>query len=78
MSARTFSEVRWVAEHVPETHRTLENDRTITTVELPGTVNLYVEIDGGRILMDQLNGGKVLEAVDAARKARAEPEQPQE
>lgn len=59
--------VTWEAEHVPETHRTLNSDHTVTVAELPGTVNLYAVINGGRILMDVLHGGKVLEAIQTAQ-----------
>ena len=59
-------------EQVTETHRTLENDRTVTTQELPGIVNLYVEINGGRVLLDQLKAPVVLEAIDKAAKASQE------
>lgn len=66
--ARDFTTVTLEAEHVPETHRTLENDLSVTEVELPGLVNVYLVIDGGRLLFTQLNAGKVLEAVDGAAK----------
>lgn len=61
---RVFNNVTLEAVQETEIHRTLENDRTVTEVELPGVVNLYVVIDGGRLLLDRLNAGKVLEAID--------------
>ena len=66
-----FSKVELVAEHVTEVHRTLENDHTVTEVELPGVVNVYYVIDGGRILVDQLSGSKVAEAIQNAQKTAA-------
>lgn len=77
MSARTFSSVTWVAEHRPETHRTLENDHTVTVQELPGQVYLYAVFDGGRVLMDMLPAGKVFEAITSAQSDTAATEQPQ-
>lgn len=77
MSARTLSSVTWVAEHVPETHRTLNNDHTVTVEELPGVVNLYAVFDGGRVLMDRLNAAKVFEAIAAGQSAQqSQPDQP--
>lgn len=74
MSARTISSVTWVAEHRPETHRTLNNDHTITVEELPGQVYLYAVFDGGRVLMDMIPAGKVFEAITTAQAAREERE----
>lgn len=66
MPVRTFTDVRIVAKHVPETHRTLENDLTVTEVELPGTVELYFWIDGGLVPFTHLRGADVIEAIDRA------------
>lgn len=71
MPARTFTNVSLVAEHVPESHRTLENDLTVTERELPGTVKVYMVIDGGKIPFTHLRGSDVLEAIDAAGKEQA-------
>jgi hypothetical protein len=75
VAARTFTDVKLVAEHLPETHRTLENDRTVTTAELPGTVMVYLVIDGGRVPLTQLRGGDVLEAIDKAGEQQRAAEQ---
>lgn len=76
MSALT-GEVTFTFEQVPETHRTLEADHTVTEQELPGVVNVYANIGGGRLLFTQFNGGKVLEAIDTARKAQQQqPSEP--
>lgn len=74
MSVRKLSTVTWEAEHRPETHRTLNNDHTVTTEELPGQVYLYAVFDGGRVLMDMLPAGKVFEAITNAQ-ANAEAQQ---
>lgn len=79
MPERTFTDVKLVAEHVPETHRTLENDRTVTTVELPGTVTVYLVIDGGKLPFTQLRGADVIEAIDrAGEQQKAREQQAQE
>lgn len=79
--AREFSSVTLEAEHVTEIHRTLENDHTVTEVELPGVVNLYAVFDGGRVLMDQIKAPVVLEAIDraqASQKATADAQAAQQ
>jgi len=73
--ARTFSTVSLEAEHVPETHRTLETDHTITEEDLPGMVNVYLVIDGARLLFTQYKAGKVFDALDLAGKQQAEATQ---
>jgi hypothetical protein len=82
VTARTFTDVSLVAEHVPETHRTLENDLTVTERELPGMVTVYLVIDGGRLPFTQLRGADVLEAIERAGKqqqtqARSAPAAPE-
>lgn len=66
MPNKTFSDVKLTAEQVVETHRTLENDLTVTDAELPGMVNVYLEIDGGRLLFTSYKASKVQDAIDAA------------
>ena len=72
MPDKTFSDVYLSAEQVTETHRTLENDHTVTEVELPGMVNVYLHIDGAKLLFTQYKAGKVLDAIDAAAKAQSQ------
>lgn len=64
----TFSTVTWEAEHVPERHDPAPHDKDQALIDLPGMVNLYVVIDGGRILMDQLKAPRVLDAIAAAKR----------
>jgi hypothetical protein len=66
----TFGTVTLEAIQDSEIHRTLNPDHTVTEQELPGTVNLYVVIDGGRILLDRLRASDVLEAIDAGQRAQ--------
>lgn len=65
MAAREFSSVTLEAEHIPETHRTLENDHTISEQDLPGVVNVYLVIDGARLLFTQYKASKVFDVLDA-------------
>lgn len=74
----TFESVTLEAEHVPETHRTLNNDHTVTEETLPGAVNVYLVIDGARLLFTQYKAGKVFDALDAAKAAQPAPEQSQQ
>jgi len=52
--------------HVPEHHTTRNVDGSVTEQDLPGEVYLYVNIDGGRVLLDRLHAGKVFEAQETA------------
>ena len=71
MPDKTFTDVYLSAEQVTEQHRTLENDHTVTEVELPGVVRVYLHIDGGKLLFTEYKAGKVLDAIDAAAKAQS-------
>lgn len=73
---RTFSAPTFELEHVPETHRTLNNDHTVTVEDLPGMVNLYLVVDGGRVLLDQFKAGKIFDAIELAKQKQAEPPPP--
>lgn len=70
MSGQLFTDVYLSAEQVTETHRTLENDHTVTEVELPGVVNVYLHIDGAKLLFTQYKAGKVLDALFQAKEAQ--------
>ena len=66
--ASTFSDVHFEAVHIPETWDPDPNDKSVETVELPGLVNIYLVVDGGRILHDQYNAARIFEAIDAGQK----------
>lgn len=74
-----FSSVTLEAEHVPEVSRTLESDHTITEQELPGMVNVYLVIDGARLLFTQYKAGKVFDAIAVFKQQQEAdaPSQPQ-
>jgi hypothetical protein len=59
------------AEHTPEQHFTRNTDGSVTEQTLPGQVTVYLVFDGGRIPFTQIDGGRVLEALDAAKEAKA-------
>jgi hypothetical protein len=75
MPDKIFTDVSFSAEQVTEIHRTLENDHTVTEVELPGMVNIYLHIDGGKLLFTQYKAGKVLDAIYAAAEAQQQAAQ---
>lgn len=64
---QTFSTVTLEAEHVTERHDPDPGNKDVSMIELPGVVNLYAVIDGGRVLIDRLRASSVLEAIDAAK-----------
>lgn len=72
-----FSDVHLEAEQVTETHRTLNADHTVTEAELPGTVDVYVVIDGGRLLLTQFPGSRVQDAIKAQADQQQQPDQQQ-
>ncbi len=69
MSARSFKKVELYAEHLPELHRTLNSDRSVTEVELPGFVVVGVELDGVRRELARFKAGGFLEDLAAAQKS---------
>ena len=64
---RDFSAVTLEAEHVTERHDPDPGNKDVGMIELPGVVNLYAVIDGGRILLDRLSASRVFEAIDRAK-----------
>lgn len=55
------------AEHEPETHRTINADRTVTEQELPGFLVVGVELNGVRLPLHRLKAGKFLTRVNEAK-----------
>ena len=69
---RTFSTVTLEAEHVTERHDPDPGNKDVGMIELPGVVNLYAVIDGGRVLIDRLRAPQVFEAIDQAKSRQDE------
>ena len=65
---QTFSTVTLEAEHVTERHDPDPGNKDVSMIELPGVVNLYAVIDGGRVLIDRLRASDVLEAIANGQK----------
>ena len=74
---RTLSNATLEVVQTTEIHRTLENDHTVTEVELPGLIDLYLVVGNGRVRLDQFKAPVVLEAIDRGDKAAADQQQAQ-
>ncbi len=68
---QTFSTVTLEAEHVTERHDPDPHAKDVPTINLPGMVNLYVVIDGGRVLLDSIPAARVFKAQAAAKKSKS-------
>lgn len=75
---RTLPNVSLEAVQTTEIHRTLENDHTVTEVELPGLIDLYLVVGNGRVRLDQFKAPVILEAIERGDKAAAAQSQPAE
>ena len=75
---RTFSTVTLEAEHVTERHDPDPGNKDVGMIQLPGVVNLYAVIDGGRVLIDRLRAPDVFEAIDAAKQSQPKSDSPQQ
>lgn len=64
----TFSTITFEAEHVPERHDPAPHDKDQALIDLPGMVNLYVLIDGGRLLLDTFKAPQVFAAIEAGKR----------
>lgn len=73
--AHTFKTVTLEAEHVPETHRTVQTDGSVDEQTLPGAVNVYLVFDGARHLLTTFKAGKVFDSLELhkSRKAKTKP-----
>lgn len=63
----TFSDVHLEAVHFTERHDPAPHDKDTALIDLPGTVELYVVIDGGRLLLDTFKAPKVFAAIEASK-----------
>lgn len=66
-----FQDVTITAEQITERHDPAPHDKDVEPIELPGLVNVYVNIDGGRLLLAQYKAGQVLDAIEAGKQAQA-------
>jgi hypothetical protein len=64
----TFSNITFEAVHVPERHDPAPHDKDTALIDLPGTVDLFVVIDGGRLLLDTFKAPKVFAAIEASKR----------
>lgn len=69
----TFSDVHLEAVHVLERHDPDPSDKDVPKINLPGLVNVYLVIDGGRVLLSQFPASRVLEAIAASKNTTEEP-----
>jgi hypothetical protein len=77
----TFTDVHLEAVHVTERHDPAPHDKDQELIDLPGTVELYVVIDGGRVLLDTFKAPRVLNAIAAAKRTddtAAPPKRPKQ
>ncbi len=49
------------AEHLPEPHRTVNADGTVSEVELPGFIVVGVELNGVRKALARFKAGEILD-----------------
>ena len=71
-----FGDVYLSAEQVTERHDPAPHDKDTQPVDLPGVVNVYLHIGGGKLLFTQYKAGKVFDAIEQAQQAQAD--QPQD
>ena len=72
----TFSDVHLEAEHVLERHDPDPSDKDVPKINLPGLVNVYLVIDGGRVLLSQFPASRVLDAIKVGRSTTDEQAKP--
>lgn len=72
--AETFNSPSLYAEHVPETHRTLQADRTVSEQELPGHVSVGVVLNGVKKELYRFKAGGLLD--DLRRQREQQQNQP--
>lgn len=53
-------------EQVTERHDPAPHDKDAQPIDLPGVVNVYLHIGGGKLLFTQYKAGKVLDAIEQA------------
>lgn len=62
-------------EHLPETHRTINPDRTVSEVELPGFIAVGVEVSGVRKEIARFKAGGFLDDLARAKSSKSKPDE---
>lgn len=65
--AETFDSPSLYAEHQPETHRTLEANRSVSEVELPGHIVVGVVLNGVKKELARFKAGGLLDDLKRQR-----------
>ena len=75
----THTGLELVGRHLPETHMEVLDAHTREKVELPGTYEIGVLIEGAFVRLALLKAGEVLERIEAAKSSRkSDPPAPTE
>lgn len=71
--ARTFSTPSFYVDHEPDYSLEDDGNGGKARIELPGFVEIGVEVDGVKVPLKRLKGGLILPRIDAAKaKAKAD------
>lgn len=73
MAGRKFSAPKLYIEHEPESSNEIDGNGVGYQQELPGFLEIGVEVDGHRIPLHRLKAGSLLPAIDAAKAKGKEP-----
>lgn len=68
--------VSWEVEQITERWDPDPRDKDVEPIDLPGLFNVYLVIDGGRILFDQITAGRVHDAIAAAKANQPQATEP--
>lgn len=69
MTERTFSDVQLYAVQKPESHRTVQSDRSVLEEQLPGTLEVGFVIDGVRVPLMRRKAAGVLADIERHKAA---------
>lgn len=78
MSDRIFSDVQLYAVQKPESHRTVQSDRSVLEEQLPGTLEVGFVIDGVRVPLMRRKAAGVLADIERHKAAQREAAAPTE
>lgn len=68
----TLTGAKLYVEHQPESHRSVNSDSTVTEAELPGFVEVGVEVNGARIKLARIKAGGFLADVERAKASKSD------